>query len=122
MVFDEILPLYFTAPVLAGGLGITSADFAKALSFFGVMQLFIQFGFYPWMTKSFSTLTLSRIAFVGFVVVYSAFPELATFREWVGESSESLNFRYGYMFLLLFRFIGNTLAFTSLGIMVRKIM
>jgi hypothetical protein len=120
MVFDEVLPLYFTAPVYAGGLGITSADFAKALSVFGVAQLVIQFDIYPKLTKRFSTLTLTRIAFIGFIPIYFIFPELTTFREWIGEGSESWTFRFGYVFVLFFRFFGNCLAFTSLGIMVLK--
>lgn len=121
MVFDEVLPLYFTAPVYAGGLGVTSADFAKALSVFGIAQLIIQFQIYPKLTKPFSTLTLCRMAFVVLVPVYIFFPELSVLREWVSVNGESTSwtFRLGYAFLLLVRYFANCLAFTGLGIMVK---
>jgi hypothetical protein len=128
MVFDEVLPLYFTAPVYAGGLGVTSTDFAKTLSVFGIAQLFFQFGIYPRLTKRFNTLALCRFSFLLFVPLYFLFPELSTFRVWIIEQvisagggdpgSQHWLFRSGYMFLLLFRFFGNCLAFTGLGIMV----
>ncbi|KAL0143609.1 major facilitator superfamily domain-containing protein [Mucor lusitanicus] len=99
MVFDEVLPLYFTAPVVAGGLGITRTDFAKALSFFGVIQLVFQFGIYPRLTKYYSTLVLCRLAFLMFIPVYFLFPELSTLRDWVAsnisaEASENWTFRF----------------------------
>lgn len=124
MVFDEVLPLYFTAPVAAGGLGITRTDFAKALSFFGVIQLIFQFGIYPRLTKRYSTLVLCRLAFLVFIPVYFLFPELTSFREWVasgisGEASEDWTFRFAYLFLMLIRYSGCCLAYTGLGIMVR---
>ncbi|EPB87675.1 hypothetical protein HMPREF1544_05558 [Mucor circinelloides 1006PhL] len=123
MVFDEVLPLYFTAPVAAGGLGITRTDFAKALSFFGVIQLIFQFGIYPRLTKRYSTLVLCRLAFLVFIPVYFLFPELTSFREWVasgisGEASEDWTFRFAYLFLMLIRYSGCCLAYTGLGIMV----
>jgi hypothetical protein len=133
MVFDEVLPLYFTAPVYAGGLGITSTDFAKTLSVFGIAQLLFQFGAYPRLTKHFNTLRLCQFSFLLFIPIYFLFPELSTFREWIikqaisngtgkigeGDSaSQHWLFRSGYMFLLLCRFFGNCLAFTGLGIMV----
>ncbi|GAN02943.1 member of major facilitator superfamily multidrug-resistance, DHA1 sub-family [Mucor ambiguus] len=123
MVFDEVLPLYFTAPVVAGGLGITRTDFAKALSFFGVIQLIFQFGIYPRLTKYYSTLVLCRLAFLVFIPVYFLFPELSTLRDWVasnisGEASENWTFRFAYLCLMLIRYSGCCLAYTGLGIMV----
>ncbi|CAO3654534.1 unnamed protein product [Mucor fragilis] len=123
MVFDEVLPLYFTAPVPAGGLGITRTDFAKALSFFGVIQLIFQFVIYPRLTKYYSTLVLCRLAFLVFIPVYFLFPELSTVRDWVASNasnnaSEDWTFRFAYLFLMLIRYSGCCLAFTGLGIMV----
>ncbi|KAG2208014.1 hypothetical protein INT46_010750 [Mucor plumbeus] len=126
MVFEEVLPLYFTAPVPAGGLGITRTDFAKALSFFGVIQLVFQFGIYPRLTKQYSTLVLCRVAFLIFIPVYFLFPELNTLREWIasngqlssGNASETWTFRFAYLALMLIRYTGCSLAFTGLGIMV----
>lgn len=118
MVFEEVLPLYFTAPVYAGGLGVTSADFAKALSFFGIAQLVLQFDTYPRLTKRFSTLTLCRVAFLAFIPIYLILPELSVLREFANGSSTSWTFRMGYIFVLFFRYFGNCLAFTGLGIMV----
>ncbi|KAI9027375.1 major facilitator superfamily domain-containing protein [Phycomyces nitens] len=123
MVFDEILPLYFLAPTYAGGLGSTSPEFAKALSILGIQQIFCQFIVYPRLSRSFTTLTLTRIALVLFIFVYFLFPELSTFKDWIDVSIESevrrlWVFRTGYMSLLFIRYIGNCLAFTSLMIMV----
>lgn len=129
MVFDEVLPLYFTAPVYAGGLGVTSTDFAKTLSIFGIAQLLFQFCVYPRLTKRFSTLRLCQFSFLLFVPIYLLFPELSMFRQWIIENGTSIGtggdtgsqnwlFRIGYMSLLLFRFFGNCLAFTSLAVMV----
>lgn len=125
MVFDEVLPLYFTAPVPAGGLGITRTDFAKALSFFGVIQLIFQFVIYPRLTKYYSTLVLCRLAFLVFIPVYFLFPELSTVRDWVASNasnnaSEDWTFRFAYLFLMLIRYSGCCLAFTGLGIMVNR--
>lgn len=126
MVFDEVLPLYFIAPVPAGGLGITRTDFAKVLSFFGLIQLVFQFGIYPRLTKHYSTLVLCRASFLMFIPVYFLFPELDTLREWIAsngqlssaDASENWIFRCTYLVLLLVRYVGCSLAFTGLGIMV----
>lgn len=120
MVFDEVLPLYFTAPTYAGGLGISRTDFAKTLSLLGIAQLVFQFVIYPRLTMRFDTLVLARVSFFLFIPIYLIFPELSTFKDWItiGSSSESWIFRLGYGMLLLVRFFGNCLAFTGLGIMV----
>ncbi|OAD78155.1 hypothetical protein PHYBLDRAFT_140257 [Phycomyces blakesleeanus NRRL 1555(-)] len=123
MVFDEILPLYFLAPTYAGGLGSTSPEFAKALSILGIQQLIIQFFVYPRLSRSFSTLVMTRFALVAFVFVYFLFPELSTVKEWVNMAIEDENtkdwvFRGVYMSLLFVRYLGNCLAFTSLMILV----
>lgn len=118
MIFDEVLPLYFTAPVKAGGLGITSADFAKTLSFFGLIQLFIQFKVYPKLSQLHSTLTLLRLACLLFVPVYMCFPELTTVRNWIDDGSQNWTFRFCFLCLLFVRFFSSCLAFTSSAIMV----
>ncbi|CEP19906.1 hypothetical protein [Parasitella parasitica] len=125
MVFEEVLPLYFTAPVNAGGLGITRTDFAKTLSFFGVIQLIFQFGVYPRLTRHYSILDLCRFAFLIFLPVYFLFPELSVLREWVAanhpgsDPSSDWTFRAGYLLLMLIRYGGVCSAYTGLGIMVR---
>ncbi|KAI9484028.1 MAG: major facilitator superfamily domain-containing protein [Benjaminiella poitrasii] len=127
MIFDEVLPLYFTAPPYAGGLGFTAAEFAKVLSFFGIIQLIIQFVIYPKLTKRFSTLILCRSAFLLFIPIYLLFPELSTIRGWAAHAainnSDKQNWLFGltYITLLLFRFLGNCFSFTGLGIMVHII-
>ncbi|KAI8645743.1 major facilitator superfamily domain-containing protein [Parasitella parasitica] len=124
MVFEEVLPLYFTAPVNAGGLGITRTDFAKTLSFFGVIQLIFQFGVYPRLTRHYSILDLCRFAFLLFLPVYFLFPELSTLRAWVasnhpgGDPSSDWTFRLGYLLLMLIRYGGVCSAYTGMGIMV----
>lgn len=123
MVFDEILPLYFTAPTYAGGLGITLTEFAKALSFLGIAQLIFQFGVYPKMTRRFNVLVLCRASLFMFVPVYLFFPELSILKEWAGAQlvntvGISWSFRIEYLSVLLIRSFGNCMAFTGLGIMV----
>lgn len=122
MVFDEILPLYFTAPVYAGGLGVSLTEFAKLLSFLGIAQLIFQFGVYPRLTQRFDVLVLCRMALFIFIPVYIIFPELSTYREWAMEKvlTDGVNwtFRFGYAFILLIRFFGSCVAFTGLSIMV----
>lgn len=123
MVFDEILPLYFTAPTYAGGLGISLTEFAKALSFLGIAQLIFQFGVYPKMTYRFNVLVLCRASLFVFIPVYILFPELSLFKEWAGTQlldavGLSWTFRLGYLSILLVRSIANCMAFTGLGIMV----
>lgn len=117
-MFDEVLPLSFTAPVQAGGLGITPADFAKTLSFFGIMQILIQFKAYPTLARLHSTLTLARVSFILVVPVYFAFPELTMIREWSSGGSQSWMFRLFFLGLLFIRYFAVCLAFTSLAIMV----
>lgn len=122
MVFDEILPLYFSAPSYAGGLGSNSQELAKALSIAGIQQLYCQFVLYPKMNRMLPTLTLARIAFALFIPAYLLFPELTTFKQWLSSADGTLlhiwTFRAGYMGLLFVRFFGNCLAYTSLMIMV----
>jgi hypothetical protein len=117
MVFDEVLPLYFTAPIYAGGLGITPSEFAKTLSLLGAMQLVFQFVIYPKLTKRFSTLVLCKFGFVLYIPIYISFPELTTLQQLV-KSSDHWLFRLVYMVLLIIRFGGNCLTYTGLGIMV----
>ncbi|KAI7895104.1 major facilitator superfamily domain-containing protein [Mucor mucedo] len=123
MVFDEILPLYFTAPTYAGGLGISLTEFAQTLAILGVAQLIFQFGVYPKLTQRFNILVQVRVALFMFVIVYTLFPELSTLREWSGARFTSAVgigwiIRIGYLSLLLIRFFGNCMAFTGLNIMV----
>ncbi|KAI8376737.1 major facilitator superfamily domain-containing protein [Choanephora cucurbitarum] len=122
MVFDEVLPLYFLAPSHAGGLGIRSADFAKALSIFGINQLFIQFVIYPRLSTRFDTLTLLRVAYFAFIPVYFLFPELTTVLKSMAQGSpygeHGWALTYAYYFLLFIRFFGNSIAFTCIGVLV----
>jgi hypothetical protein len=125
MVFDEVLPLYFTAPTYAGGLGVTSTEFAKMLSILGVIQLFFQFVVYPKATRLWNTLQLIRVAFLVFIPLYFIFPELTPLRIWLeanvtDETTKYWVFRGGYFALLFVRFLCNCISFTSLGIMVRQ--
>jgi hypothetical protein len=125
MVFDEVLPLYFTAPTYAGGLGITSTEFAKMLSVLGVIQLFFQFVVYPRATRLWNTLQLIRVSFLVFIPLYFIFPELTPLRIWleanvIDETTKYWVFRGGYFALLFVRFLCNCISFTSLGIMVRQ--
>lgn len=122
MVFDEILPLYFTAPVYAGGLGVSLPEFAGLLSFLGISQLIFQFGVYPRMTRQFDVLVLCRVALFIFIPVYIVFPELSLYREWalsqLLDSTTNWSFRFGYAFILIPRFFASCVAFTGLTIMV----
>lgn len=125
MVFDEILPLYFTAPTYAGGLGISLTEFAQTLAILGVAQLIFQFGIYPKLTRRFDILVQCRTALFMFVIVYILFPELSTLREWsaahlVNAVGIGWTLRVGYLSLLLVRFFGNCMAFTGLSIMVKS--
>lgn len=118
MVFDEVLPLYSTAPSYAGGLGITPSDFAKVLSILGVLQLFLQFGVYPRVNRILPTLALVQIGFVMYMPIYILFPELTALKDLLG-SSDNWTFKLIYLFVLIVRFAGNCLTYTGLGIMVR---
>ncbi|CAO3614052.1 unnamed protein product [Mucor hiemalis] len=117
MVFDEVLPLYSTAPSYAGGLGITPSDFAKVLSILGVLQLFLQFGVYPRVNRILPTLALVQIGFVMYMPIYILFPELTALKDLLG-SSDNWTFKLIYLFVLIVRFAGNCLTYTGLGIMV----
>ncbi|GAA5798147.1 hypothetical protein HPULCUR_003547 [Helicostylum pulchrum] len=122
MVFDEILPLYFTAPVYAGGLGVSLPEFAGLLSFLGISQLIFQFGVYPRMTRQFDVLVLCRVALFIFIPVYIIFPELSVYREWalsqLLDGTTNWTFRFGYAFVLILRFFASCVSFTGLTIMV----
>ncbi|EIE90760.1 hypothetical protein RO3G_15471 [Rhizopus delemar RA 99-880] len=123
MIFDEVLPLYFTAPKYAGGLGLTSTEFAEMLSLMGITQLGFQFLLYPALTKRFSILGLFQFSLFLFLPICFIFPSLSSYKEWIAQhiqnqSTGALMFKCGYLFILLFRYLGNCLAFTSLGIMV----
>lgn len=119
MVFDEVLPLYFSAPAYAGGLGSDSQELAKALSIAGIEQLYCQFVLYPKLNHYLSSLEMTRLAFLLFIPCYIMFPQLATVKDMVDSTSSSIwYFRLSYMVLLLVRFFANTLAFTSMMILV----
>ncbi|KAI9492746.1 major facilitator superfamily domain-containing protein [Zychaea mexicana] len=123
MVFDEILPLYFSAPRYAGGLGTDTTELAKALSVAGVQQLFCQFVLYPRINRHVSTLPITRIALCLFFPVYIVFPELTTLQNWLGTAVSSAAaqiwlFRCAYMSLLFVRYFASCLAFTSMMILV----
>lgn len=119
MVFDEVLPLYFSAPGYAGGLGSDSTELAKALSIAGIEQLYCQFVLYPKLNHYLSSLEMTRLAFLLFIPCYILFPQLATVKDMVDTTGGSIwYFRLSYMVLLLVRFFANTLAFTSMMILV----
>lgn len=124
MILDEVLPLYFSAPSYAGGLGSNSQEFAKALAIGGIQQLFCQFYLYPKINQYLPTLTMARIAGYLFVPVYILFPELSTLKAWLlfhaaqtTSSSAYLIFQSAYMCLIFIRFFANCLSITSLMIM-----
>ena len=127
MVFDEVLPLYFSAPRYAGGLGADSQELAKALSLAGIQQLFCQFVLYPKINKYLPTLSMVRVALLLFLPVYIAFPELSTLQTWLDAGTAVASttaqiwlFRLAYMSLLFVRYFANCLAFTSLMILVNN--
>ena len=119
MVFDEVLPLYFTAPTYAGGLGVSSSEFAKTLSLLGGLQLVFQFVIYPRLTLRFNTLLLCQFAFLVYIPVYLIFPELTTLLHMI-PATNSWTLRVVYTLILIVRYGANCLTYTSLGIMVRK--
>ncbi|KAI9250000.1 major facilitator superfamily domain-containing protein [Sporodiniella umbellata] len=123
MIFEEVLPLYFTAPSYAGGLGVTSTEFAGALAVMGISQLVFQFAIYPAVAKRFSILSLVRFALVFCVPLFFVFPGLTSFKIWIlehapDEATGKNLFKLGYGTLLLIRYFGNCLIFTSFSIMV----
>ncbi|KAI8137529.1 major facilitator superfamily domain-containing protein [Fennellomyces sp. T-0311] len=127
MVFDEVLPLYFSAPRYAGGLGTDSQELAKALSIAGIQQLYCQFVLYPKINKYMPTLPMARLALFLFFPVYVAFPELSTLQSWLnaGTAVSSTTaqlwlFRLAYMSLLFVRYFASCLAFTSMMILVNN--
>ncbi|KAI8364770.1 major facilitator superfamily domain-containing protein [Radiomyces spectabilis] len=125
MVFDEILPLYFSAPRYAGGLGSNSRELAKALSITGLQQLFFQFVLFPPLNRVWNTLILSRFSLITLVPVYALMPELSTLQEWLfahmtDAFARQWTFRFAYMTLLFIRYSLNCMALTSLIIMVSE--
>lgn len=122
MVFDEVLPLYFSSPAYAGGLQSTSQDLAKLLSVCGLWQLLSQFYIFPWLNKFYSTLEMTRFSLILFAVVYFLFPELTTWKTFVeghyAGDQASIFLNLGYFALLLVRVFGNCLAFTGMMVMV----
>ncbi|PHZ10410.1 MFS general substrate transporter [Rhizopus microsporus ATCC 52813] len=123
LMFDEVLPLYFTAPSSAEGLGLSSAEFAKMLTTMGILQLVVQFKIYPGLTRRFDVLKLCRFFFSICVAVFFVFPELTVCKRWWMQHmsdpwASSTAFEVTYNFILAWRFFANCLAFTSLGIMV----
>ncbi|KAI8988146.1 major facilitator superfamily domain-containing protein [Mycotypha africana] len=138
MVFDEVLPLYFTAPKYAGGLGISTQEFAEILSFFGLVQIVSQVVIYPRLTRHFDILSVTRWAFVLIVPVYVLFPELTSIQNWslkiispflnfgsaisrgVAENSggNTLTLAIGYVILLSIRCVTTASTFTGFNLMV----
>ncbi|KAI9319787.1 major facilitator superfamily domain-containing protein [Dichotomocladium elegans] len=121
MVFDEVLPLYFSTSVEAGGLGYDSQELAKALSIAGIEQLYCQFVLYPKINRYLTSIEMTRFGLILFVPVYFIFPELARLKAaLVGIEGTVWIFRLAYLPLLLIRFFGNTLTFTSMMIIVNN--
>ncbi|KAI9304268.1 major facilitator superfamily domain-containing protein, partial [Cunninghamella echinulata] len=123
MVFDEVLPLFFSTPTEFGGLGSTSQQLAKLLSVCGLWQLLSQFYVFPWLNKYYSTLELTRVSLLLFATVYFFFPELTNWKNFVdgrygGTDHAELILNTGYFVLLLVRVFGNCLAFTGMMVMV----
>ncbi|KAI9272620.1 major facilitator superfamily domain-containing protein [Phascolomyces articulosus] len=123
MVFDEVLPLYFSTPRYAGGLGTDATEIAKALSIAGLQQLVAQFAIYPRLNRYIPTLAMARLALCLFFPVYILFPELTTLRNWLetilpSATSQIWAFRAAYMILISVRYFGCCLAFTSMMVLV----
>ncbi|KAI7852069.1 major facilitator superfamily domain-containing protein [Circinella umbellata] len=123
MVFDEVLPLYFSTPRYAGGLGTDTTEIAKALSIAGLQQLTAQFLIYPRLNRIVPTLSMARFALIMFFPVYILFPELTTLQRWLAttmlsEFAQVWIFRASYMILVCVRYFGCCLAFTSMMILV----
>ena len=123
MVFDEVLPLYFSTPRYTGGLGADTTEIAKALSIAGLQQLTAQFLIYPRLNRIMPTLSMARFALLMFFPVYMLFPELTTLQRWLAttmlsEVAQVWIFRVSYMILICTRYFGCCLAFTSMMILV----
>lgn len=121
MVFDEVMPLFFSTPAYAGGLGFGTQELARALSFAGFLQLIFQFYCYPWVNKRLPSLQMVRTAFLIFIPCYFVYPELTTVKHWFDTAGFGLwPFRGVYMSILSFRNLGNCFAFTSIMVLVNN--
>ncbi|ORZ11183.1 major facilitator superfamily domain-containing protein [Absidia repens] len=127
MVFDEVLPLYFSTPTYAGGLGSTAQELAKVLSICGLWQLVSQFYVFPWINRRYDTLTMTRASLIIFAISYALFPELSTYKDWLADHVESETsgmglylLRAGYLSLLTLRIFGNCMAFTGMMVMTNN--
>ncbi|KAI8979065.1 major facilitator superfamily domain-containing protein [Mycotypha africana] len=127
LLFDEVLPLYFTAPFSAGGLGLTTREFASILTSFGILQLVFLSFIYPRLAKYFNTLMLCRLACVLLVIAYMLFPDLTFIRKLSAvikepftsnNNDESWLFTASYASLLTVRFIAHITIHTTFSIMV----
>ncbi|KAF7729134.1 hypothetical protein EC973_004902 [Apophysomyces ossiformis] len=122
LVFDEILPLFFSAPIAVGGLGQDTTQVAEAYTLTGIQQIFLQFVVFPKVSRYFSTLTLTRFSMILFIFVYVLFPELSTWKHWISihivdPASHPWLFKGAYFILLFLRYCGNCFSFTSYMIM-----
>ncbi|KAL0097833.1 major facilitator superfamily domain-containing protein [Phycomyces blakesleeanus] len=123
MAFEEVIPLFYSTPLSAGGLGMDPQEIAKIFAICGIQQTFSQFIVYPMLNRAYSTLTCARLALIVFVPIYMIFPELSPLKVWMFSHTENENmwqwaFYISFMVLLFIRYTGSTTSHVSYMVLV----
>ncbi|KAI7866574.1 major facilitator superfamily domain-containing protein [Spinellus fusiger] len=115
MAFEEVIPLFYSTPLSAGGLGMDPQEIAKIFAVCGIQQTFAQFIIFPMLSQAFSTLTCARLALIVFVPIYILFPELSPLKEWMyGHTDQALAWQWGfYLMFMVLLFVRYTCSTTS---------
>ncbi|KAI9028351.1 major facilitator superfamily domain-containing protein, partial [Phycomyces nitens] len=123
MAFEEVIPLFYSTPLSAGGLGMDPQEIAKIFAICGIQQTFSQFIVYPMLNRAYSTLTCARLALIVFVPIYMIFPELSPLKVWMFSHTENEDmwqwaFYIAFMVLLFIRYTGSTTSHVSYMVLV----